>query len=106
MPRAGDELADPRARRARRAPRPTRNANRSTRCISSPPGWHISSTVRPDGKTREHGREIGLVEPAAEVEAYEIVAAPQAFQRRRGAEESAAPSARRRAARAADCRSM
>ncbi len=56
-------------------------------CISSWPGWHMSSTVRPGRQAGEHGREIGLVEPAAEVEAYEIVAAPQAFQRRRGAEE-------------------
>ena len=56
-------------------------------CMSSSPGWHMSSTVRPDGKPGEHGREIGLVEPAAEVEAYEIVAAPQALQRRRRAEE-------------------
>ena len=71
--------------------------------MSSWPGWHMSSTVRAGRQAGEHGREIGLVEPAAEVEAYEIVAAPQALsaatRRRRGR----APSAPRRAARAAGC---
>ena len=55
-------------------------------CISSWPGWHMSSTVPTGRQAGQHGSEVGLVEPATEVEAYEIVAAPQAFQRRRGAE--------------------
>src|SRR5688572_2782054 len=37
---------------------------------------------------REHRREIGLVEAAAEVEAYEIVAAPQVLQRGGPAEQA------------------